>query len=166
MYSSSDPSDAMTPASTDPYSSSVTGTNQVLSRPPIIGFYVIAVLFNLCLTVQLITVGLAFFYNPGWWETHTWLVRGYGGLSLILVIWAYQITLPKRIRIFTVSFPILLGLQFLAIHAQTPFPWPLAIVHPLIGFALFYASTTLVHRVWRILRPDKSNHDSFWNHKL
>lgn len=127
---------------------------QSLSQPAVIGFYTIAILFNLCLTAQVLTVGLAYFHTSTWWQTHVWLVRGYSGLSLILLAWVYWIPFPKRVRILTASFPILLGLQFLTIHVQTPLPIPLAVVHPLIGFSLFSASTTLVHRVWRMIPPD------------
>ncbi|MEO1295968.1 MAG: DUF6220 domain-containing protein [Cyanobacteria bacterium J06636_16] len=153
MHSSSDPIDAVGQSPTDQLPNSISRDNPFSSKSPTIVFYILAVLFNLCLTIQLLTVGLAFFHDPAWWQNHTWLVRGYSGLSLILLVWAYKIALPRRIRIFTVSFPILLGLQFLTIHVQTPLPLPLAIVHPLIGFALFYASTTLVHRTWKILHP-------------
>nr|WP_199316851.1 DUF6220 domain-containing protein [Chroococcidiopsis sp. [FACHB-1243]] len=50
-----------------------------------IGFYTVAVLFNLCLTIQVLTVGLAYFYSPQWWNVHVWLVRGYSGLSLSFI---------------------------------------------------------------------------------
>ena len=152
MHSSSDISDAIaSPQNVD---------TQSLVRPAIIGFYIVAVLFNLCLTAQLLTVGLAYFYNPDWWHTHVWLVRGYSGLSLILLAWVHWIPFPKRVRTLTASFPILLGLQFLTIHVQTPLPFPLAIVHPLIGFVLVSASATVVHRVWRILSPNKDESKS------
>ncbi len=130
---------------------------QLLSRLVLIGFYIIAVFFNLCLIAQLLTVGLAYFYSPDWWSIHVWLVRGYGGLSLILLILVYLFPFSLRIRSLTMSFPILLVLQFLTIHVQTPLLFPLAIVHPLIGFALFSASTNLVHHLWRILSPKEVN---------
>jgi hypothetical protein len=118
------------------------------------GFYIVAVLFNLCLTIQVLTVGLAYFYNPQWWNVHVWLVRGYSGLSLVLLVWVYLIPYPRRVQSLTTSMPILLGLQFLTIHLKSPLP--LGVLHPLFGFALFSASTTLVHHVWRILST-KSN---------
>lgn len=128
----------------------------------LMGFFMLVVLFNLCLNAQVLTVGFAYFYNPEWWKTHVWLVRGYSGLSLILLAWAYQITVPQRVRSLTASLPVLLGLQFLTIHLKTPIP--LAVVHPLIGFTLFSVSTTLVHRVNRFLFPkaddDEANHFS------
>ncbi len=130
-----------------------TEQNQFLSKSAAVSFCIIAVLFNICLIIQLLTVGLAYFSNPNYWRIHVWLVRGYGGLSLILMLLAYWFPFSERIRNLTISLPILLALQFLTIHIQTPFPFPLAIVHPLIGFALFFASTTLVHHVWRILSP-------------
>ncbi|MFB2917386.1 DUF6220 domain-containing protein [Aerosakkonema funiforme] len=114
-------------------------------------FYILAVLFNLCAITQVLTVGLAYFYNPEWWNAHVWLVRGYSGLSLILLVWAYWIPFSPQVRRLAVSLPILLGLQFLTIHLK--FPLPLGVLHPLIGFALFSASTNLVHRVWRTLNP-------------
>ena len=127
-------------------------------RFTVMGFYSVAVLFNLCLTAQLLTVGLAYFENPSWWQAHGWLVRGYSSLSLILMVWVYGVSFPRRIRILTVSMPILLGIQFLTIHWHPLFlPLPLAIVHPLVGFFLVSVSSTLVHRVWRIVSPKISN---------
>jgi Family of unknown function (DUF6220) len=117
-----------------------------------ISFLIAAVFFNLCLATQVFSVGLAYFYNSDWWNLHIWLVRGYSGLSLILLIWVFLIPFPRRIRNLTASMPVLLGLQFLTIHLQTSFP--LAVFHPLIGFSLFSISTTLVHRTSRILFPN------------
>lgn len=114
-------------------------------------FYILAVLFNLCAIAQILTVGLAYFSNSEWWNVHVWLVRGYGWLSLILLVWAYSIPFSPKVRRLAVSLPILLGLQFLTIHLK--FPLPLGVLHPLIGFALFSASTSLVHRVSRVVNP-------------
>ncbi|MDY6937397.1 MAG: DUF6220 domain-containing protein [Cyanobacteriota bacterium] len=114
------------------------------------GFYILAILFNLCLGVQLLTVGLALFQSADWWQTHLWFARKYSVLSLILVGWSYWVVFPRRVRILSASLPIFLGLQFLTVRLQTPLP--LAVVHPLIGFALFSTSTTLVHRVGQIVR--------------
>ncbi|MBW4608990.1 MAG: hypothetical protein KME22_17730 [Hassallia sp. WJT32-NPBG1] len=110
-----------------------------------IGFYWVATLFNLCLIAQVLTVGLAFFHNPEWWNIHVWLVRGYSGLTAILLLWVFLIEFPRRVQTLTASMAVLLGLQFLTIHLNSPFP--LAVLHPLIGFTLFSVSTTLVHRV-------------------
>ncbi|MBN3881265.1 MULTISPECIES: DUF6220 domain-containing protein [unclassified Nostoc] len=117
-----------------------------------ISFLIAAVLFNLCLIIQIFSVGLAYFYNSDWWNLHIWLVRGYGGLSLILLIWVFLIPFPRRVRNLTASMPVLLGLQFLTIHLQTSFP--LAVFHPLIGFSLFSISITLVHRTSHIVFPN------------
>lgn len=114
-----------------------------------IGFYLVAVLFNFCLTLQVLTVGLAYFYNPQWWNIHVWLVRSYSGLSLVLLVWVYLVPFPRRVRSLTTSMPVLLGLQFLTIHLRSPLP--LGVLHPLFGFTLFSTSTTLVHRVWLII---------------
>jgi len=126
---------------------------QTSLRLSIIGFYIVAVLFNLCLVVQVMTVGFAYFDHPAWWGTHVWLARSYSGLSLILLVWAYQAPFSRRIRLLSLSLPILLGLQFLTMYAQLPLPIPVTAFHPLIGFSLFSASTTLVHRVGYLLRP-------------
>jgi hypothetical protein len=118
------------------------------------GFFVLAVFFNLCLAAQVLTVGLAYFYNPDWWNLHIWLVRGYSGLSLILLGWVFLVPFPRRVQSLTASLPVLLGLQFLTIHLKAPFP--LGVFHPLIGFSLFSISTTLVHRVSRIVSPNRN----------
>ena len=118
----------------------------------------VATLFNLCLVAQVLTVGLAYFYNPEWWNAHVWLVRGYGGLSLLLLLWVYLAPFPQRVRSLTASLPVLLGLQFLTIHLKTPIP--LAVLHPLIGFTLFSVSTTLVHRSRRVVFPKPDTEDN------
>lgn len=111
------------------------------------GFYATSILFNVCLIAQVLTVGVAYFTDPAWWNIHVWLVRGYGGLSLIL--WAGSLMAPfsNRIRALAVSLPVLLGLQFASIHLKSPLH--LEVLHPLIGFTLFYVSSSLVHRVSR-----------------
>ncbi|MBE9070385.1 hypothetical protein IQ260_27455 [Leptolyngbya cf. ectocarpi LEGE 11479] len=112
-----------------------------------VGFYATSILFNICLIVQVLTVGVAYFTDPAWWTIHVWLVRGYGGLSLILLVAALMLPFSSRTRWLTASLPVLLGLQFCSIHLKTPLH--LEILHPLIGFTLFYVSSSLVHRVSR-----------------
>lgn len=112
-----------------------------------IGFYAAAIVFNICLIAQLLTVGVAYFNNPAWWSIHVWLVRGYSGLSLILLGWSFIAPFPCRIQYLAAALPVLLGLQFSSIHLKTPLH--LEVLHPLIGFALVYVSSSLVHRVWR-----------------
>ncbi len=119
-----------------------------------IGFPAIAILFNLCLVAQLLTVGLAVFFSPNWWSIHVGLVRGYSGLALLLLGWVFISPFPRKIQMLTVGLTTLLILQFITIHLNRFLP--LNVLHPLIGFALFNASTTLVHRVWRIVL-NKSN---------
>lgn len=116
-----------------------------------ISFYAVSTLFNLCLIAQVLTVGLAYFYNSNWWNIHVWLVRGYSGLAPLLLAWVYLTPFSKRVRSLTASIPVLLGLQFLTIHLKSPFP--LGVLHPLIGFTLFSVSTTLVHHAQRIAFP-------------
>jgi len=130
-------------------------TNLGIDRTPThwvqIGFYATSIVFNLCLIAQLLTVGVAYFNDPAWWNIHIWLVRGYGGLSLILLGWAFIAPFSNLVRSLTVSLPVLLGLQFASIYLKTPFH--LEILHPLIGFTLLYVSSSLVHRVSRSLSP-------------
>ncbi len=116
-----------------------------------IGFYATSVIFNLCLITQLLTVGIAYFNDPSWWNIHVWLVRGYSGLSLILLAVSAITSFSNRIRSLAASLPVLLGLQFCSIHLKTPLH--LEVLHPLIGFTLLYVSSSLVHNVWRSISP-------------
>jgi formate-dependent nitrite reductase membrane component NrfD len=65
--------------------------------------------------------------------------------AIALVILAGNLDFPRRVQSLTASIAVLLGLQFLTIHLNSPFPLP--VFHPLIGFTLFSVSTTLVHRL-------------------
>ncbi|MEG3968073.1 DUF6220 domain-containing protein [Microcoleus sp. T2B6] len=115
------------------------------TRGILISFYVTSIIFNVCLIAQLLTVGVAYFHNPAWWNIHVWLVRGYSGLSLVLLGWSFIAPFSRRIRHLAASLPILLGLQFSSIHLKSPLH--LEILHPLIGFTLLYVSSSLVHRI-------------------
>lgn len=121
------------------------------------GFYAASIVFNVCLIAQLLTVGFAYFNNPAWWDIHVWLVRGYSGLSLILLGWSFIAPFSRRIRHLAASLPVLLGLQFCSIHLKTALH--LEVLHPLIGFALLYVSSSLVHRTWHILSPTNHQND-------
>ena len=112
-----------------------------------LGFYVTSIIFNLCLIAQVLTVGVAYFTDPAGWNIHVWLVRGYGGLSLLLLAESQIVPFSNRIRALAASLPMLLGLQFCTIHLKTPLH--LDVLHPLIGFILFYVSSSLVHSVSR-----------------
>ncbi len=121
------------------------------------GFYAVSIVFNVCLIAQLLTVGFAYFNNPAWWDIHVWLVRGYSGLSLILLGWSFIAPFSRRIRHLAASLPVLLGLQFCSIHLKSALH--LEVLHPLIGFALLYVSSSLVHRTWHILSPTNHQND-------
>ncbi|MBW4541984.1 MAG: hypothetical protein KME43_23000 [Myxacorys chilensis ATA2-1-KO14] len=121
-----------------------------------IGFYATSIVFNLCLIAQLLTVGVAYFNNPAWWNIHVWFVRGYSGLSLILLGWSLIAPFSRKIQHLAISLPVLLGLQFSSIHLKTPLH--LEVLHPLIGFTLLYVSSSLVHSTGRILSP--TNHQN------
>ncbi|MDZ7962460.1 MAG: DUF6220 domain-containing protein [Aulosira sp. DedQUE10] len=127
--------------------------NSEIDRTPThwmqIGFYATSVVFNLCLMTQLLTVGVAYFISPAWWDIHVWLVRGYGGLSFLLLGWSFITPFSPQIQRLTASLPVLLLIQFGSIHLKSPLH--LEILHPLIGFSLLYVSSSLVHRVWRSL---------------
>ncbi len=111
------------------------------------GFLVITVLFNFCLVAQLLTVGLAVFNDPTWWwNIHVLLVRGYGGLVVLLLAGLFLHPFPQKIKMLTVGLGILLTLQFITGHLNHLLH--LGILHPLLGFSLFTSSTTLVHRSW------------------
>jgi Family of unknown function (DUF6220) len=110
------------------------------------GFLALAVLLNLCLIAQLLTVGLAVFDDPTWWHIHVVLVRGYGGLVVLLLAGLFLNPFPQKIKMLTASLVTLLTLQFIMGHFNHPFH--LGILHPLFGFLLFTSSTTLVHRAW------------------
>ncbi len=114
-----------------------------------LGFYAISIIFNVCLIAQVLTVGVAYFSDPAWWSIHVWLVRGYSGLSLILLAGSLIAPFSHKMRSLTASLPVLLALQFCSIHLKTPLH--LEVLHPLIGFTLFYISSSLVHRASREL---------------
>ncbi|MEI1375247.1 DUF6220 domain-containing protein [Nostoc sp. UHCC 0926] len=71
---------------------------QISGRWIQISFLIAAVFFNLCLATQIFSVGLAYFYNSDCWNLHIWLVRGYSGLSLILLVWVFLIPFPQESR--------------------------------------------------------------------
>ncbi|AGY59689.1 DUF6220 domain-containing protein [Gloeobacter kilaueensis] len=109
------------------------------------GFLVVAVLLNLFLIAQLISVGLAVFQEPGWWNLHVLLVHSFGGLAILLLGWALLEPFGRKILGLSIGLAVLLGLQFLTIHLGPP----LNVLHPLNGFLLFSTSSTLVHYAWR-----------------
>ncbi len=128
--------------------------NRTVSHWTRIGFYATSIAFNMGLIAQLLTVGVAYFNNPAWWNIHVWLVRGYSGLSLVLLIWAFIAPFSRKVRYLCASLPILLGFQFASIYLKSPLH--LEILHPLIGFTLLYVSSSLVHSTSRFFSSTDS----------
>ncbi|MEM9152464.1 MAG: DUF6220 domain-containing protein, partial [Cyanobacteria bacterium P01_F01_bin.3] len=87
-----------------------------------VGFLAIAILFNLCLVAQLLTVGLAVFSDATLWQVHVWLVRRYGGMAVPLLVGTFLAPFPQRIQALTEAIVILLLLQFATAHIQQPLP--------------------------------------------
>ncbi|MFD1412961.1 DUF6220 domain-containing protein [Oceanobacillus jeddahense] len=102
-----------------------------------LSFIIIAWIFTICITTQVLMAGLALFTNPMYWNSHTVFARFFFFLPILMAILAYLAQVPKITiwRCFGL-FGMVIGLFFTA--AISSRFGILAALHPVITIFLFY----------------------------
>jgi hypothetical protein len=115
-------------------------------------YLVLAVLFVIAVSAQVLMAGLAIFWRTTVWESHVGIGHMAVGLPLLMLIVALIGRLPLHIRPYT-------GLLLFGVILQAEF-FPLirslsglaSAYHPLLAMLLFWGGLTLTQRAWVLVR--------------
>ena len=104
-----------------------------------LAFLLVALIFVLCVTIQIFIAGLATFVNPVNWANHISFVHIIEALALLLLLLAFAGRFPGSIRWRSAGLLALIFLQYFTANVTAVMPW-LAATHPVIAMSLFWLS--------------------------
>lgn len=110
---------------------------------------VAAVALSLSMAVQLLTAGAAVFVNPEWWVLHGDAIHWFDWLSPVAIVLAFLGRMSRRFKILSAVVLALVLVQYVTAGLRDSASLgAAAAIHPLTGFALFWAITELLRRAW------------------
>jgi uncharacterized membrane protein YhaH (DUF805 family) len=122
-----------------------------------ISYLVLAIIFTICIVVQVFLAGLATFVNPINWANHSALIHAFGfSIPIFMLVFAFVGNMPRFAywQIFG-----MLGLVFamyFTANITSALPWAAA-AHPVIAMLLFILSLVIVSKMWRFIFNKKNS---------
>lgn len=108
-----------------------------------------ALALSISMMVQLVTAGAAVFVNPEWWVLHGEAIHWFDWLSPVAIVLAFVGRMSRRFRILSGVVLALVFAQYVSAGLrESSVLGAAAALHPLTGFALFWAITELLRRAW------------------
>lgn len=123
-----------------------------LARGSRIAFLVIAVVFTICVALQVFIAGMAVFAGPQNWAMHVQFVHVFELLPILMLVLSFTGRIPVRMRVESGVLFLLIGYMYFAANIVRVMPM-LAATHPVMGFAIFALAVSILPRAWRLAFP-------------
>lgn len=107
-------------------------------------FFYIAVVFVLCVAIQVFFAGYAIFVDPVKWSTHVFFVKVIEFLPIIMLIISFMGKLPKILRWQSLGLFLLIFLMYATANIPAA-----GAFHPVVALLMFWLSIAVVKRAWR-----------------
>lgn len=123
-------------------------------------YFVLAILFTLCVVTQFYFAGLAVFLDAAAWMKHMMFVHLFGfNVPLIMLIFAVIGALPRNAywQLFVVL--VCIFLLYFTANMNAPLPW-VGPLHVIIAILLFVLSCSLVVSTWNVIRNHSERKDA------
>ncbi|MBP2117454.1 DUF6220 domain-containing protein [Cohnella lubricantis] len=114
----------------------------------IIYFY-LAVIFALCLAVQVFLAGYAIFVDPVKWDYHTTFVKIFEYVPIFMLIVSFLGRLPASMRWLSFSLFLLIMLMYATASLTSQAPIAGAF-HPVAALLIFWLSIAITRKAWRL----------------
>ncbi|WP_051353066.1 DUF6220 domain-containing protein [Thalassobacillus devorans] len=114
-------------------------------------FALLAMLFFVCILIQVLLAGAALFVEHSMWETHSTFIHVFEFIPLLLFILSFFSGIPKWLRWQSAGLYIMIVLQYITITIAAPLPY-LAVLHPVIALILFWRSLVTVITAVKFVR--------------
>lgn len=114
-------------------------------------YLILAMLFTLCILVQLYLAGMAIFMNPAAWLRHMMFVHLFGfNLPIFMLLFAFVGALPRWAYWQLFGILVSIFLMYFTANMRTAFPW-IGPLHVVIAISLFGLSCLIVIKAWNLL---------------
>jgi putative tricarboxylic transport membrane protein len=115
-------------------------------------FFYFALLFAVCVAIQVFIAGLATFVNPAQWKAHTTFIHIFQYVVIIMLIVSFTGKFPKSLRWQCLSLFLLIMVMYATANLTSSIPVAGAF-HPVIALILFWLSVRIIPRAWRLAYP-------------
>ncbi len=114
------------------------------------GYLVVAILFVLCVLLQVFLAGVSIFVSPSWWEIHKRFGESFGSLTILLLLLSIAMRPQRSIIWLTTLLVVLYSLQYVFIELASRLGVPLlSALHPVNALVIFWLAVTLGRSVFR-----------------
>ncbi|MBT2217460.1 hypothetical protein F3157_11585 [Virgibacillus dakarensis] len=114
-------------------------------------YFVLALLFLLCIMIQIFLAGLAIFANPVHWIKHTMFIHLFGfNIPLFMLLSAYIGRMPRWSYWSIFGMFVSVFLMYFTANMSAQFPW-IAAAHPVVAMLLFIISLVTVLTTWKLI---------------
>ena len=122
---------------------------KVKGRLSRIVYFYLAVVFAVCVAVQVFFAGIALFVDPAKWETHKIFIRIFEFIPIIMLIFSFTGKLPKSLR--WLSFILFLLVMGMYATANLTRSIPIAgAFHPVVALIMFWIAAKIIPASWRL----------------
>jgi hypothetical protein len=111
------------------------------------GFALFALIFAVCVIVQVFLAGLAVFVNKGDWGPHTSFVISFEFVPILMFILSFVGRVSGRLRWTSLGLYVMILLQYVTAKAFSGI-W-LAAFHPVIAILMYWNAYIIVKQTWR-----------------
>ena len=112
-------------------------------------FFVLAVVFAVCVAVQVFLAGLAIFVDPARWESHTAFIHIFEIVPVLLLIFSFTGKMPRSLRWLSFLSVLLIVVMYATANMSANLPAAGAL-HPVAALAIFWIAVMLCVRAWRL----------------
>ena len=116
-----------------------------------LSYFILAILFTLCILAQIYLAGMAVFMSPVNWAKHIMFVHLFGfNLPVLMLIFAFVGALPRWAYWHLFGFLVSIFLMYFTANIRAVIPW-VGPMHAVFACILFVLSSITVLKTWKII---------------
>ncbi|HEX7057075.1 MAG TPA: DUF6220 domain-containing protein [Bacilli bacterium] len=112
-------------------------------------FCVLAILFGICVLIQVFLAGLAIFYGPDNWSRHTSFIHLFEYLPILMFILSFFGRIKGAARWLSFGLILLIMVQYATVKGLPEVGY-LAALHPVVALLIFWAAIVVIRRSLRL----------------
>lgn len=132
-------------------------TNHTRIRVGRMTYLILAILFTICILVQLYLAGIAIFMDSAVWMKHMMFVHLFGfNVPIFMLVFAFVGAMPRWAYWQLFGIFVSIFLMYFTANMRTAFPW-IGPMHVVIAVLLLVLSCSIVIKTWALFKTKTEN---------
>lgn len=120
-------------------------------------YFILAVIFTLCIIAQVLFAGMAIFLYTVDWSQHMMFAHLFGfNLPILMLIFVFIGSMPRWAYWQLFGVFVAIFLMYFTANITANIPW-LGSVHPIIAMLLFVQSYLIVSKTWSLISKNQQS---------